>query len=347
MNKVLVFAAFIYMVISATAQTPITIYSQNSKAITIDAYDIEGFILENMEEQPTDDDEWIDLGLPSGLLWRSCNYGASYAAALGSFISNQFWKVGDIDFIANISDYKMRAPHEDDINELFTNCNLEKMELEGVIGVKVTGTNGNSIFLPATGILYTDGAHLWRNMLGEYWVHEYQPRAWQINTDYLVKHVRLADSYEINHPLEGYYKLTISGYEAPDFCLSVRPVKDIVSDVIYDCQDWPQFDLDGSENVVSFEIVANNTPVISTEADFITWEITEGDEVPLPNAFEQYFDSNPTTLSGSFRKWTITFTLTPNTTFDWRNATICFKGKRIPWGEDGYIHMSQAPSPQE
>ena len=47
-------------------------------------------------------------------------------------------------------------PSPDDIQELIDNCNWEWTELNGVKGYKVTGTNGNFIFLPAAG--YNDGS---------------------------------------------------------------------------------------------------------------------------------------------------------------------------------------------
>lgn len=344
-NNILAVFAIILTTTTGLAQTPVTIHSQNTQPTFIDAYDIDGFVFERVEGTSVAEDEWIDLGLPSGVLWRSSNFGSGHPTASGTYIPCKMWKEKGLDCLAEVCGYQMRAPGSDDVEELFANCTVEKYETNGVAGVKFTGPNGNSIFLPAAGVHYTDDSNLWRNMICAYWTFQHYNSnpilGWSINVEYPADNLTglTQDSFYFNHPID----------RTLDFCLYVRPVKDTVIDanVIYDCQDWPQFDLDGSENVVSFEIIANNTPVISTEADFITWEITEGDEVPLPDAFEQFFDSNPTTLSGSFRKWTITFTLTPNSTYDWRNATICFKGKRMPWGEDGYIHVSQAPSQKE
>lgn len=43
-----------------------------------------------------------------------------------------------------------------EINELCNKCSWEWTEVNGVNGYKVTGPNGNSIFLPAAGYYYYD-----------------------------------------------------------------------------------------------------------------------------------------------------------------------------------------------
>ena len=40
---------------------------------------------------------------------------------------------------------------KDEFTELINNCTMESAEQDGVLGVKVTGPNGNSIFLPLGG----------------------------------------------------------------------------------------------------------------------------------------------------------------------------------------------------
>ncbi|MCD8302853.1 MAG: hypothetical protein LUC44_07530, partial [Prevotellaceae bacterium] len=46
-----------------------------------------------------------------------------------------------------------RIPTLDEIDELISNCTTEWRSMDGVYGRKVTGPNGNSIFLPAAGCL--------------------------------------------------------------------------------------------------------------------------------------------------------------------------------------------------
>ncbi|MBR5689399.1 MAG: hypothetical protein IKX17_02990, partial [Prevotella sp.] len=44
-----------------------------------------------------------------------------------------------------------RMPNSEQIQEITSNCNWEWAQLNGISGFKVTGPNGNSIFLPAAG----------------------------------------------------------------------------------------------------------------------------------------------------------------------------------------------------
>ena len=80
---------------------------------------------------------WIDLGLPSGTLWRCCNEGASKPEAYGGYY--EFGQVAT-------------APSLDQINELRNNTTSVWATLNGVNGIKITGSNGGAIFLPAAGM---------------------------------------------------------------------------------------------------------------------------------------------------------------------------------------------------
>ena len=86
--------------------------------------------------------EYVDLGLPSGTLWATCNIGANSPEEYGEEFA---W------------DSDIEAPSDEQWDELI--CGEftinEVATLNGVKGVKVTGKNGNSIFLP-------DGAY-WTN----------------------------------------------------------------------------------------------------------------------------------------------------------------------------------------
>ena len=44
-------------------------------------------------------------------------------------------------------------PTREEVNELIDNCTFTWVEYKGVNGCKVTGPNGNSIFLPAAGYI--------------------------------------------------------------------------------------------------------------------------------------------------------------------------------------------------
>ncbi len=59
-------------------------------------------------------------------------------------------------------------PTLDELDELLDNCTWSRTTQNGVDGYKVTGSNGNSIFLPAAG--YRDGTGVYdRGSYGGYW----------------------------------------------------------------------------------------------------------------------------------------------------------------------------------
>jgi uncharacterized protein (TIGR02145 family) len=110
------------------------------------------FIREKTPEIP---DGFVDLGLPSGTLWASCNIGANSPEEYGEYIN---WN--------NAQSYG--CPSIDEIEELIENCTEEWITLNGVKGQKfVSNINGNSIFLPAAGYRYGYRYDAGKN--GNYW----------------------------------------------------------------------------------------------------------------------------------------------------------------------------------
>ena len=121
---------------------------------------------------------YVDLGLPSGLKWATCNVGASSPEDYGDYYA---W--GEVstkdeyslstcstweESIANISGNprydvarakwggSWRMPTWPEFQELIDKCTWEWTTKGDHNGYKVTGRNGNSIFLPAAG--YRGGA---------------------------------------------------------------------------------------------------------------------------------------------------------------------------------------------
>ncbi|MDE6689885.1 MAG: hypothetical protein K2J86_08430, partial [Prevotella sp.] len=117
--------------------------------------------------------EYVDLGLPSGLKWAICNVGASSPSEYGNYYAwgetttkaefteenNKTWEknIGDI---SGNSDYdaaranwggSWRLPSKKECEELDSKCTWTWTTQGGHNGYKVTGPNGNSIFLPAAG----------------------------------------------------------------------------------------------------------------------------------------------------------------------------------------------------
>lgn len=141
---------------------------------------------------PPDVPLYVDLGLPSGTLWATCNIGADKPEDYGSYfawgeimtkdtysVENYRWCNGSIfeltkynykSSYGNIVDWKTeldfeddaanriwglqwRMPSTSDVNELKNNCTKEWTTLNGVSGCKLTGPNGNTLFLPAGGFI--------------------------------------------------------------------------------------------------------------------------------------------------------------------------------------------------
>ena len=134
--------------------------------------------------------EYVDLGLPSGLKWATCNVGANTpheygnyytwgeTSAKSSYTSDNSRTLGKSmsDISGNASYDAARAywgstwrlPTMREMEELKNKCTWKWTSQSGVKGYKVTGPNGNSIFLPAAG--YCDGSSRYGvGELGYYW----------------------------------------------------------------------------------------------------------------------------------------------------------------------------------
>ena len=132
----------------------------------------------------------VDLGLPSGLKWATCNVGATapeeygnhyawgeintknnysastsltYGMELGDISGNPQYDAATANWGGN-----WRMPTSAEFEELLSNCTWSWTTRNGVNGYLVTGPNGNSIFLPAAG--YRHGSSLgYAGSYGNYW----------------------------------------------------------------------------------------------------------------------------------------------------------------------------------
>lgn len=138
--------------------------------------------------------EYVDLGLPSGLKWATCNVGANKPEEYGDYFAwgeteakqeyiienyknvrvirkKGFLGIGEKEELEYIIGFDIsgnpqydvarknwggswRMPTKAELEELKKNCRWEWTIQNGVNGCKVTGPNGNSIFLPAAGFRY-------------------------------------------------------------------------------------------------------------------------------------------------------------------------------------------------
>ena len=159
--------------------------------------------------QPPLNEYWVDLGLPSGLLWAKNNVGASCPEELGDYFAwgettSKFdyswatYRYGTaynyLTKYCNMSEYgydgftdtltilepgddaatsymnNSRTPTESEWNELIQHCTGEWTTQNGVAGYRFTGSNGNSIFLPAAGQHDSSGSTVvGEGVHGTYW----------------------------------------------------------------------------------------------------------------------------------------------------------------------------------
>lgn len=156
--------------------------------------------------RPINGYEWVNLGLPSGIKWATHNVGATKPGEYGSYYawgeteekeyydwSTYKWCNGSENTITKYCtdsnygsvDNRIELDLEDDVasvkwggswrmstfvevQELLIYCTWRRATLNGVTGYYVTGLNGNSIFLPATGYRYGDRVEA-RGSYGYYW----------------------------------------------------------------------------------------------------------------------------------------------------------------------------------
>ncbi len=115
--------------------------------------------------------EYVDLGL--SVMWATCNVGASSPSKYGNYYAwgetepkKEYTEENSVTFgkrmgsIAGNPQYDAatanwgstwRLPTWDETDELIDKCKWEWTSQRGRKGYKVTGRNGNSIFLPFTG----------------------------------------------------------------------------------------------------------------------------------------------------------------------------------------------------
>ena len=164
--------------------------------------------VEQSFEVPANLDGYVDLGLPSGTLWATCNVGASAPEEFGDYFawgetepkdyydwSTYKWCNGDEETLTKYCeesslgyngfvDNKTELDPEDDaacahypggrmpsweqIQELCDSCTWKWTQLNGVNGMLVTGPNGNTMFLPSADSKF-DSPHSSFGSGGYYW----------------------------------------------------------------------------------------------------------------------------------------------------------------------------------
>ena len=176
------------------------------------------------DSDPYNGHEYVDLGLPSGLKWATCNVGATNPEDYGDYFAwgetepyyteghaqdspcsdwkagktgynweSYMWsnKYGTLTKYNSNSDYgtvdnktelepaddaacqnwggSWRMPTQSEFNELYQNCTCTWTTQNSVNGYKVTGSNGNWIFLPAAGFRRNNARLESVGSIGCYW----------------------------------------------------------------------------------------------------------------------------------------------------------------------------------
>jgi len=134
--------------------------------------------------------DYVDLGLPSGTKWATCNVGATAPHEYGNYYAwgetttkstyssenSRTYGVSMNDISCNPTYDATRAdwgstwrlPTEAEMEELKDNCTWTWTTQKGVNGCTITGPNGNSLFLPAAGFR-NGSSHCFVGELGCYW----------------------------------------------------------------------------------------------------------------------------------------------------------------------------------
>ena len=186
MKKILLFVAIIAISLNISAQEQMYVW-QNGTKTTFAIAEVDSI---THDKNLNNVHEYVDLGLPSGLLWATCNVGASKPEEYGDYFAwgetapktEYSWETykwcngtaftlikyctqsnyGTVDnkTILEPSDDAAvqnwggdwRMPTKEEVEELLEECTYERTTQKGVCGILITSkTNGNSIFMPAGG----------------------------------------------------------------------------------------------------------------------------------------------------------------------------------------------------
>lgn len=122
---------------------------------------------------------FVDLGLPSGLLWATCNVGSETPEQIGDYYAwgetqtKSNYSLSTYQYASNaisLSDIsgtqydaarvnwggEWRMPSRNEVAELTSNCSRKDTTINGQSGLLLRGANGNYIFIPCAGHWYNN-----------------------------------------------------------------------------------------------------------------------------------------------------------------------------------------------
>ncbi len=165
--------------------------------------------------------QYVDLGLSSGLKWATCNVGADSPEEYGGYYAwgetetkAEYTQGNSVTFGQQLNDISgnaqydaatanwggtWRMPTKDEIRELIYNCSWTPETQNGVDGFKVTGSNGNYIFIPASG--YRDGSSSY--IYGECYYWSSTPHQYSSDYSYILYSDYEYQSEDMNYRYRG------------------------------------------------------------------------------------------------------------------------------------------------
>ena len=169
--------------------------------------------VKNVNSGTLDGHDYVDLGLPSGTLWATCNVGASKPEEYGDYFA---WGETKPKTTYNWSTYLepsddaatvnwgsgWQMPSREQLNELINSSYTTRTwtTLNGVEGEKITSkSNGNSIFLPAAGYR-SDTSLSNAGSYGHYW-----SRSLRTSSSNYAYYLYFGSSYVFTYYFSRYY----------------------------------------------------------------------------------------------------------------------------------------------
>lgn len=165
--------------------------------------------------------QYVDLGLSSGLKWATCNIGADSPEDYGNYYAwgetetkAEYTEDNSVTYGQQLNDISgnaqydaaaanwggsWRMPTRDEITELMYNCSWTPETQNGVDGFKVTGNNGNYIFIPASG--YRDGSSSY--IYGECYYWSSTPHQYSSDYSYILYSDYEYQSEDMNYRYRG------------------------------------------------------------------------------------------------------------------------------------------------
>lgn len=174
-KKLFVGVAYLFICLSIFSTTNMVVKLKNGESQTYVTDNVEKVYIQKISN-------YVDLGLPSGTLWASCNLGSSRPEEIEDYYawgetstkddysaySYKYDKKYAVDADGNIDSTAALLPENDaatvnlgadwrmptieEWEELKKNCKWRWTTLNGVYGSMFTAENGNWIFLPAAGV---------------------------------------------------------------------------------------------------------------------------------------------------------------------------------------------------